>query len=90
MIISWVILKWLKNQKSQLPIDNKRRPFSFDEKARVIEKIVKKYGTAQCEKCRATEDLAIDHIMPLARGGHNGLDNLTLLCKNCNSSKGAN
>lgn len=33
---------------------------------------------------------AIDHIFPRSRGGQNDDGNLRLLCKSCNSSKGAN
>ena len=33
--------------------------------------------------------LHVDHIMPLARGGPNTLDNLQLLCARCNLAKGA-
>lgn len=32
--------------------------------------------------------LAVDHIIPVARGGRNRLDNYQLLCKPCNSWKG--
>jgi 5-methylcytosine-specific restriction endonuclease McrA len=42
-----------------------------------------------CAKCGATEDLTIDHIIPMARGGTNDLENLQILCRKCNSSKGA-
>lgn len=31
----------------------------------------------------------IDHIMPLALGGHNGIQNIQLLCQHCNCSKHA-
>jgi 5-methylcytosine-specific restriction endonuclease McrA len=31
----------------------------------------------------------IDHIVPLAKGGKNELDNLQLLCGKCNLKKGA-
>lgn len=41
-----------------------------------------------CLKCGARDDLAIDHIVPLARGGDNRMENLQTLCKRCNSSKG--
>ena len=84
-----LILLWLYKSE-ELPIDNKRRPFSFDEKVKVIELNVLKYGIAMCEKCRATKNFSIDHRVPLARGGHNGVSNLQLLCKNCNSKKGDN
>ena len=33
--------------------------------------------------------LHFDHIKPLAKGGTNSLDNLTISCYSCNSSKGA-
>lgn len=41
----------------------------------------------QCLKCGAHEQLTIDHIKPLAKGGDNDSDNLQTLCKRCNSSK---
>lgn len=74
--------------KSDMPIDNKRRSFSFDEKAAVVEENVKRYGSRQCEKCGAKDNLSVDHRKPLARGGHNRIDNLQLLCRKCNSKKG--
>lgn len=70
------------------PIDNKRRPLSLDEKVYVIEANVKKYGYARCVACGTRADFSFDHKIPLAEGGHNGLDNLQLLCKPCNSKKG--
>lgn len=33
--------------------------------------------------------LSVDHIVPIARGGSNGFDNLQTLCRWCNSSKGS-
>jgi hypothetical protein len=48
-----------------------------------------------CSECRinmAIElegDPQVDHIVPLAQGGTNDLMNLQLLCKTCNSGKGA-
>lgn len=43
-----------------------------------------------CKQCGSTENLEIDHIVPLARGGSNELDNLQILCKKCNRRKWAN
>ncbi|QRO33990.1 HNH endonuclease [Chromobacterium violaceum] len=39
--------------------------------------------------CRSIEDLTIDHIKPLSRGGTDDLVNLQFLCRPCNSAKGA-
>ena len=41
-----------------------------------------------CLKCDAVNNLSIDHIVPLAKGGTNEIDNLQTLCGKCNSSKG--
>lgn len=40
-----------------------------------------------CTYCGATEDIEIDHIYPLARGGSHTLRNLTPACGFCNRSK---
>lgn len=42
----------------------------------------------RCLCCGSTRKLTIDHVIPLARGGRNVLENLQLLCKSCNSRKG--
>ena len=38
--------------------------------------------------CSITENLTIDHIVALSRGGSDELDNLQFLCRSHNSSKG--
>jgi len=89
--IVFLYLLWkLSRAKKALrdaPIDNKRRPFTLDEKGKVFEKTVLKHGKSQCWHCGKTEDLAIDHILPIEKGGNNSINNLQILCKTCNSSK---
>ncbi len=45
-----------------------------------------------CEYCRSRADhamgsFAVEHIIPVARGGSDGLDNLALACSGCNGHK---
>jgi len=45
-----------------------------------------------CEYCRSqlrfsNQPFAIDHVIPLARGGKSGLENLALSCQGCNNHK---
>ena len=45
----------------------------------------------RCRRCgRRTDDLEIDHIYPIAKGGKSTFDNLQTLCHRCNVRKGSN
>ena len=38
----------------------------------------------QCTNCQTKHALQVDHIIPIALGGHTTLENLRLLCRSCN------
>lgn len=45
----------------------------------------------RCQICgRKTDDLEIDHIFPIAKGGKTTIDNLQTLCRRCNFKKSDN
>lgn len=39
--------------------------------------------------CGSKENLTLDHVVSIARGGPHTEDNLVVACASCNSSKGA-
>jgi len=53
----------------------------------VVQKVFDTYGIV-CLQCGATDNIEIDHIVPLSRGGTNLFENLQPLCKTHNSAKG--
>ena len=40
-----------------------------------------------CALCGSRYDLEVDHIIPHARGGSDSVDNLQILCGECNRGK---
>lgn len=42
----------------------------------------------RCRFCGSEEDLSLDHIIPWSRGGPDMVENLRVLCRSCNSSRG--
>lgn len=45
--------------------------------------------TGICPRCHRQAVPTLDHIIPLSKGGKHSLTNVQLLCRACNSSKGA-
>lgn len=69
-------------------VEKKRnKASSYISKPKVRDEIFDTYGE-QCLKCGSEDDICIDHIEPVSRGGKNELDNLQPLCRSCNSTKG--
>lgn len=66
-------------------MDGKRVKFSDDTRTNIYKKQNNKCAT--CEKNAPTQ---IDHILPLANGGNNNMDNLQGLCKQCHQDKSKN
>lgn len=81
------------NDKYNNRFNNERvwKSISSVERARVSNKMrfaVYKRDNYRCRKCgRKTNDLEIDHIIPIAKGGKTTFDNLQTLCKRCNEIK---
>lgn len=53
---------------------------------RLREQVIRRDGC--CQQCGTEERLSVDHIVPRHLGGSDAMDNLQVLCSQCNSSKG--
>ncbi|WAL66641.1 HNH endonuclease [Amycolatopsis cynarae] len=54
-----------------------------------VRRLVFERDGGRCAECGTNFDLQYDHILPVARGGATSLENLQLLCGDCNRAKGA-
>jgi hypothetical protein len=64
-----------RSQRSPVPTEVRRAVFERDGGA--------------CTECGSGFDLQYDHVLPLSRGGATAVENLQLLCGDCNRRKGA-
>jgi hypothetical protein len=64
--------------------DDYRRKIPDDVRRRVMER-----DESRCTECGGTDDLSLDHVYPWSLGGPDTEDNLRVLCRSCNSRKGA-
>ena len=72
------------------PITANRLNFrTFDQKT--INRVYKKQGGVcpACGKSFPLKEMEADHILPWSKGGKTVEENCQMLCKSCNSSKGA-
>ncbi|MGC2235772.1 MAG: HNH endonuclease [Pyrinomonadaceae bacterium] len=56
--------------------------------AQDIKSAVWQRDQGKCVQCGAMSYLEFDHIIPFSKGGANSINNVQLLCRNCNSKKG--
>lgn len=54
-----------------------------------IKGVIWRRDDGRCVKCNSKENLQFDHIIPVAKGGATSVENLQLLCRQCNLAKGA-
>ncbi|HXH32650.1 MAG TPA: HNH endonuclease [Bacteriovoracaceae bacterium] len=48
-----------------------------------------KRDNGRCQNCNSNFAIQLDHVQPYMRGGKTKVDNLQLLCRNCNQRKGS-
>lgn len=54
-----------------------------------LRRVVFERDGGRCVECGTNFDLQYDHVLPVARGGATTVENLQLLCGDCNRAKGA-
>ncbi|MGI0083110.1 MAG: HNH endonuclease [Nitrosopumilaceae archaeon] len=72
----FIMSRFTKLKNNQMKISD----FSEDEDEEMMME-------RECVYCGAKENLSIDHIIPISKGGPNVASNKVLSCKSCNSSK---
>lgn len=80
---------WIEYQlsKEAKKLITKRRRSEFDRKRNSLMLALIRRDGYQCAECGTTEDLTVDHKIPISKGGTDDLENLGILCRYHNSLK---
>jgi 5-methylcytosine-specific restriction endonuclease McrA len=87
--------KWNQSNKEKVrshvsKSHNKRRvSLSGGRSYLILDKELNRLYKSCCALCASVNNITIDHIIPVARGGNHSIGNLQPLCKSCNSRKKA-
>ncbi len=61
-------------------------PIEFETSQQIRKAVIERDRI--CQYCGMDENLHVDHIIPMVRGGKAVMNNLQALCASCNTSKG--
>lgn len=54
----------------------------------LLDKDLKRIYNSRCWNCQTNDNISLDHIIPISKGGKHSVGNMLSLCSSCNSSKG--
>ncbi|MCY4455148.1 MAG: HNH endonuclease signature motif containing protein [Chloroflexi bacterium] len=90
------LLVWDRQRRQDARLDRLRKIRARDEdiaEARrerirdAVRAFVWERDAGQCTQCGVEDDLQFDHVIPVAKGGGNTIDNIQILCGDCNRQK---
>ncbi len=63
--------------------------FRSSDAKRIWRSQIKNRDGNQCVYCGSSEELTIDHVRPLCKGGQTNSQNCVTACRSCNQAKGS-
>lgn len=87
------VRRWAEYNPDKVRTKNRRRRArkagaSIGDSAEIVSREAK-IRTEACAHCGTEDNIHVDHIWPLSKGGAHAAFNLQPLCASCNSKKGA-
>lgn len=90
------LLVWDRQRRQDARLDRLRKIRARDEEVvearreRIPDEVkafVWERDDGRCINCGAEDELQFDHVIPVAKGGGNTIDNIQVLCGDCNRQK---
>jgi 5-methylcytosine-specific restriction endonuclease McrA len=79
--------KFANPEKANANWNRRRQYFNTANLYQVTKNEILKLYNANCFYCGSSEEIQIDHVMPISRGGKHSIGNLVAACGPCNRQK---
>lgn len=80
--------KWrTENPQRKNELEHRRRTRKQDNGVYAISPRDMRYLAGSCVYCGSLENITMDHVIPISRGGTHGIGNLVPCCLSCNTKK---
>lgn len=83
------IAEWKKANKPKVYESSRKRDLRIKQVSiyQISDKEIARLYAGPCFYCGSVENLQIDHVFPVSKGGRHSIGNLVTACRSCNASK---
>lgn len=83
--------KWAKQNPDKIREYSRQRRASKKGfgNFKILDKEIRRLKQQPCFYCGTKENITVDHVIPLSRGGYDSIGNILSACLSCNSQKNA-
>lgn len=78
---------WIEIKRDEKHIAREKKKARELRKSQWWQQQLQKGSCHYCNKNFAAEDLTMDHVLPIVRGGKSSKGNIVACCKQCNNEK---
>jgi 5-methylcytosine-specific restriction endonuclease McrA len=79
----------MARESDRISVHKRRARLQENGVYQITPKDIRRLYQSECIYCQSLDEINLDHVIPIARGGRHSIGNLAPACRSCNQSKGS-